>query len=68
MSGAGAADAVVVAAGAGRRMGGLDKGAALLLGRPVLAWALDALAASRSIRRIIVVEAPDRVPSLSSLP
>jgi len=68
MSGAGAADAVVVAAGAGRRMGGLDKGAALLLGRPVLAWALDALAASRSIRRIIVVEAPDRVPGLSSLP
>jgi 2-C-methyl-D-erythritol 4-phosphate cytidylyltransferase / 2-C-methyl-D-erythritol 2,4-cyclodiphosphate synthase len=68
MSRAGAVEAVVVAAGAGMRMGGLDKGALLLLGRPVLAWALDALAASPAVRRIIVVEAPGRVPTLSSLP
>lgn len=68
MSRAVLADAVVVAAGAGRRMGGVDKGAALLLGRPVLAWALDAMAASRAVRRIIVVDAPGRVPALASLP
>ena len=67
-AGAGVADAVVVAAGAGRRMGGLDKGAALLLGRPLLAWTLEALAAARAVRRLIVVAAPDRVAALAGQP
>ena len=68
MSAAVTADAVVVAAGAGRRMGGLDKGAALLLGRPLLAWTLDALAAARWVRRVVVVDAPDRADRLAAEP
>ena len=62
------ADAIVVAAGASRRMGGVDKIAAPLLGRPLLSWSLAALAASRSVRRVIVVAAPDRVAELASEP
>ncbi|HET7677933.1 MAG TPA: 2-C-methyl-D-erythritol 4-phosphate cytidylyltransferase [Candidatus Limnocylindrales bacterium] len=66
VSGAGArfADAVVVAAGASRRMGGRDKLALPLSGRPLLAWTLDALAAARSVRRLIVVAAPERQEEL----
>ena len=45
--GAVVADAVVVAAGESTRMGGIDKLAALLGGRPLLAWSLDAIAAAR---------------------
>jgi 2-C-methyl-D-erythritol 4-phosphate cytidylyltransferase/2-C-methyl-D-erythritol 2,4-cyclodiphosphate synthase len=62
------ADAVVVAAGASRRMGGNDKLFADLAGRPVLRWALDAMAAAASVRGIVVVAAPERVPMLSALP
>jgi 2-C-methyl-D-erythritol 4-phosphate cytidylyltransferase/2-C-methyl-D-erythritol 2,4-cyclodiphosphate synthase len=54
------ADAVIVAAGASRRMGGSDKLAAPLLGRPLLAWTVSALHAARSVRRIIVVVPPQR--------
>ena len=49
-------------------MGGLDKASALLLGRPLLAWTVDALAAARSVRRVVVVDAPDRVARLSAEP
>lgn len=52
------ADAVVVAAGRSARMGGTDKLAADLAGRPVLAWSLAALAASPKVDRIVVVRAP----------
>ena len=38
------ADAIVVAAGTSARMGGVDKLAAPIGGRPLLAWTLDALA------------------------
>lgn len=60
------ADAVVVAAGASRRMGGFDKLEAPLAGRPLLAWSLEAMAAARSVRRVIVVAAPERVDRLAA--
>jgi 2-C-methyl-D-erythritol 4-phosphate cytidylyltransferase/2-C-methyl-D-erythritol 2,4-cyclodiphosphate synthase len=57
-----------VAAGSSQRMGGQDKLAADLVGRPVLRWAAEALAASSEIERLIVVTSPDRVRELSELP
>ena len=55
------ADVIVVAAGRSARMDGLDKLTVDLAGRPLLAWALDAIAAAPEVARIIVVAAPDRV-------
>jgi 2-C-methyl-D-erythritol 4-phosphate cytidylyltransferase/2-C-methyl-D-erythritol 2,4-cyclodiphosphate synthase len=54
------ADAVVVAAGRSERMGGRDKLAADLAGRPVLAWSLAALAASPVVDRIAVVRTAEQ--------
>jgi 2-C-methyl-D-erythritol 4-phosphate cytidylyltransferase/2-C-methyl-D-erythritol 2,4-cyclodiphosphate synthase len=64
----GSVDAVVVAAGSSTRMAGLDKLAAPLLGRPLLAWTLDALASASSVRRLVVVTAPSRVDDLAAQP
>lgn len=48
--------AVIVAAGQGRRAGGdVPKQQQLLLGRPVYAWSLDALASHAAIDRIVLV-------------
>ncbi len=58
------ADVIVVAAGASRRMGGLDKLQARIAGRPLLDWTLDALARTPGIERIVVVAAADRVEEL----
>jgi 2-C-methyl-D-erythritol 4-phosphate cytidylyltransferase/2-C-methyl-D-erythritol 2,4-cyclodiphosphate synthase len=55
------ADAVVVAAGSSRRMGGVDKLLAPVGDRPLLAWSIDAVAASPHVDRVIVVTSPDRV-------
>ena len=55
-----ATDAIVVAAGASRRMGGRDKVMATLAGRPLLAWALEAIAAAPEVRRIVLVVASGR--------
>lgn len=54
------ADAVVVAAGSSERMGGRDKLAAELAGRPVLAWSLAAIAASPMVRRIALVRTAEQ--------
>jgi 2-C-methyl-D-erythritol 4-phosphate cytidylyltransferase / 2-C-methyl-D-erythritol 2,4-cyclodiphosphate synthase len=62
------ADAIVVAAGASRRMEGRDKLMLPLAGRPLLAWTLDALAAARSVRRLILVAAEERLDELAALP
>jgi 2-C-methyl-D-erythritol 4-phosphate cytidylyltransferase/2-C-methyl-D-erythritol 2,4-cyclodiphosphate synthase len=59
------ADAIVVAAGSSARMGGPDKLAAQLGGRPLLAWTLDALAGSMSIARIVVVTTAAKVPAIA---
>jgi 2-C-methyl-D-erythritol 4-phosphate cytidylyltransferase/2-C-methyl-D-erythritol 2,4-cyclodiphosphate synthase len=57
----GSADVVVVAAGASRRMDGVDKLLALVAGRPLLAWTLEALIASSRVERLVLVTAPGRV-------
>lgn len=54
------ADAVVVAAGRSERMGGTDKLAASLAGRPLLAWSVAALAASPLVERIVLVRSPEQ--------
>lgn len=62
------ADAVVVAAGTSRRMGGVDKLMAPIGGRPMLAWTLDAIAAAPAIERIVLVTAPSRVEEIAAAP
>ena len=62
------ADVVVVAAGSSRRMAGVDKLAAPIAGRPLLAWTLDAVGASARVGRLVVVTAPDRVDALRAAP
>lgn len=64
MSSVGVADAVVVAAGSSRRMGGQDKLAAPIAGRPVLRWAVESLLAAPEVARVIIVTTPDRAPEL----
>ena len=60
------ADVVVVAAGASRRMGGLDKLMAPVAGRPLLAWTLEAVAASPVVGLLVLVTAPDRVAEVTA--
>ena len=62
------ADAIVVAAGASIRMGGIDKLAAPIDGRPLLAWTLDALASAPLVARLIVVSSADRVDAIRDAP
>jgi 2-C-methyl-D-erythritol 4-phosphate cytidylyltransferase / 2-C-methyl-D-erythritol 2,4-cyclodiphosphate synthase len=57
-------DAIVVAAGASRRMGGIDKLEADVGGRPMLAWSVDAMAGSPNVRNVIVVAAESRLEAL----
>jgi 2-C-methyl-D-erythritol 4-phosphate cytidylyltransferase/2-C-methyl-D-erythritol 2,4-cyclodiphosphate synthase len=56
---------IVVAAGASTRMGGTDKLAAHVGGRPLLAWTLDALARSSSVSRMVVVTTAERIPGIA---
>jgi 2-C-methyl-D-erythritol 4-phosphate cytidylyltransferase/2-C-methyl-D-erythritol 2,4-cyclodiphosphate synthase len=49
-------------------MGGTDKSALLIGGRPMLRWAVDAMHAASSVRRVVVVTAADRVDSVRGLP
>lgn len=62
------ADAVVVAAGSSRRMGGTDKLMAPVAGRPLLAWTLKAVAASPVVDRLVLVTAPERVEAYAAAP
>ncbi len=61
-------DAVVVAAGASTRMGGVDKLGLLVHGRPLLAWTLAAVAAAPVVRTIVVVTAAGRVAEVAAAP
>jgi len=60
-------EAIVVAAGASRRMGGQDKLMADLCGRPVLRWSVEALAAA-GVGRIVIAAAPGRVAEIAAAP
>ena len=64
----GFADAVIVAAGSSSRMGGQDKSRASIGGRPALRWAVDAMRGAATVRRVIVVAAPDRLVDLRAEP
>ena len=57
------ADAIVVAAGSSRRMGGFDKLGHEVAGRPLLAWSVEALAAAPVVERLVIVTSrgPGRV-------
>lgn len=57
-------DAIVVAAGSSRRMGGTDKLEARLDGRPVLDRTLGAIAAVPGLRRIVLVTSPERIEAM----
>jgi 2-C-methyl-D-erythritol 4-phosphate cytidylyltransferase / 2-C-methyl-D-erythritol 2,4-cyclodiphosphate synthase len=58
------ADAIIVAAGESRRMDGVDKVLVEVGGRPLLAWPLEAIAASQRVQRIVVVAAAARVAAI----
>ncbi len=62
------ADAVIVAAGSGVRMGGVDKSSLTVAGRSMLRWAVDAMRAAASVRRVVVVTAPERLDAVRALP
>jgi len=53
------AAAIIVAAGRGERMGGVDKMFAPLAGKPVLAWVVDAFQKCNLIDQIVIVLAED---------
>ncbi len=72
MSSAGAeafptAGAVIVAAGASRRMAGIDKTWAVVRGQPVLAHTVAVFARSPHISAIVLVVAPDRLEDARAL-
>ena len=54
----GFADAVVLAAGGSTRMNGFDKVQSEILGRPLVAWTIAAVAAAASVRKVILVVRP----------
>lgn len=62
------ADAVIVAAGSGVRMGGVDKASLTVAGRSMLRWAVEAMRAAASVRRVVVVTAPERLDAVRALP
>jgi 2-C-methyl-D-erythritol 4-phosphate cytidylyltransferase/2-C-methyl-D-erythritol 2,4-cyclodiphosphate synthase len=59
------ADAVIVAAGSSRRMGGTDKLDELIDGRSVLQRSIEAVAAAATVRGIVVVTAASRREELA---
>ena len=62
------ADVIVVAAGVSRRMEGIDKLLAPIAGRPMLAWTLEAIAASPVVGRIVVVASPANIETIEGAP
>ena len=62
------ADGIVVAAGRSSRMDGADKLAAVVGGRPLLAWTLAALAAAPEIKRLVVVTSPEGRAAIAAAP
>jgi len=64
----GPAAALVLAAGAGERLGlGVPKGFVELGGRPLLQWSLTTVARSPGISAVVVVVPPDRVSEAAQL-
>lgn len=61
-------DVIVVAAGASRRMDGIDKMLVPIGGRPMLAWTLDALASSPVVDRMVVVASAGNIAAIRGAP
>ncbi|MDA1096370.1 MAG: 2-C-methyl-D-erythritol 4-phosphate cytidylyltransferase [Chloroflexi bacterium] len=59
--------AIVVAAGSGERMGGVEKAFLQVLGRPLIAYTLSVLEDSPEIRAVVLVVAQARVARASEL-
>ncbi|HEY7970476.1 MAG TPA: 2-C-methyl-D-erythritol 2,4-cyclodiphosphate synthase [Candidatus Limnocylindrales bacterium] len=57
----GTADAIVVAAGASRRMEGIDKLDRVVAGRSLLEWSIAAIAAAPEVESIALVTTPERI-------
>lgn len=64
---AGATTGIIVAAGSGERMGGVQKAFAPLLGREMVAYSLRAMEDSHDVDHIVLVVAPDSVEKAASL-
>ncbi len=62
-----AVDVVVVAAGSGLRMGGVEKGLLPISGRPALSWSLDAFAADPRVQRIALVVGAEQLVAYATL-
>ncbi len=62
------ADVIVVAAGRSTRMGGDDKLAIEIGGRPLLAWTLAALTAAPEVARVVVVTTAERRAEVAAAP
>ncbi len=59
--------AVIAAAGESQRMGGVDKMFALLGGKPVLAWAVDAFQRCPSVHQVVVVVSQQNIEATQKL-
>ncbi len=62
------ADAVVLAAGGSTRMNSFDKVQSPILGRPLVAWTVEAVAAAASVRRVILVVRPGQEAAMEHEP
>ena len=65
---AGFADAVVLAAGGSTRMNGFDKVHSPILGRPLVAWTVAAVAAAASVRKVVLVVRPGQEAAMEREP
>ncbi len=63
----GATTGIIVAAGSGERMGGVQKAFQPLLGRAMVAYSLRAMEDSQDVDHIVLVVAPDSVDKAASL-
>lgn len=64
----GFADAVVLAAGGSIRMNGFDKVQSSILGRPLVAWTVAAVAAAASVRKVVLVVRPGQEAEMAREP
>jgi 2-C-methyl-D-erythritol 4-phosphate cytidylyltransferase len=64
----GFADAVVLAAGGSTRMNSFDKVQTEILGQPLVAWTVSAVAAATSVRNVILVVRPGQEAAMEREP
>ncbi len=67
-SAAGFADAVVLAAGGSVRMNTFDKVQSPVLGQPLVAWTVAAVAAATSVRKVVLVVRPGQEAAMEREP